>query len=153
MRRTGAGALATAVVAVAGLVLVGLPAVYFLAGYGCGEEEDRLAGAMAAETVLSAVPEGADRASRYQECDEDDLFVTAGARYEYGGSPKAALRYYREAARADGWRPRTTAGDETAPVCLTKPVDGTTAYLSVEGPEKGLLDVEIVADRAGSKWC
>ncbi|MGW3678384.1 hypothetical protein [Streptomyces prasinus] len=153
MRRIGAGTRASAVVAVAGLLMVGLPAVYFLTTYGCGGAEDRLAGAMAREAVLGTAPDGADRASRYQECDDDDRFVTAGTRYRYDGPPQAALLYYREAARADGWRPRTTDGDEAAPLCFTKPVDGTTAYLSVGSPEEDVLDVEIIADRAESEWC
>lgn len=153
MKRIGAGTLATAVVTVAGLLLVGLPAVYFLAVYGCGEEEDRLAAAMAGEAVLGAAPEGADRASRYQGCDDDDLFVTAGTQYRYAGSPKAALRHYREAARADSWRPRTTADGEEVPECFTKPVGGTTAYLYLKSPAKGVLHMEIVADRAQSEWC
>ncbi|MGY0066939.1 hypothetical protein ACWZEH_08910 [Streptomyces sp. QTS137] len=139
--------------AASGLLLVGLPAVYFLTAYGCGEEEDRLAEAMAHETVLGTSPDGADRASRYRECDDDDRFVVVGTRYRYDGSPKTALRHYREAARADNWRPRTTDGGETVPGCFTKSVDGTTAYLGVESPEKDVLHVEIVADHAESQWC
>ncbi|MEF9903409.1 hypothetical protein [Streptomyces sp. P9-A2] len=139
--------------AVAGLLLVGLPAVYFLTVYGCGEEEDRLAEAMAGEAVLGTPPKGADRASRYQECDDDSRFVIVGTQYQYAGSPKTALRHYREAARADSWRLRTTADGEKVPDCFTKPVDGTTAYLSVEILEKGVLYVGIIADHAGSEWC
>ncbi|MFC5850895.1 hypothetical protein ACFPZI_03285 [Streptomyces chlorus] len=138
---------------VAGLLLVGLPAVYFLTAYGCGGEEDRLAEAMAGEAVLGTAPEGADRASRYQGCDDDDLFVTVGTQYQYAGSPKTALRHYREAAQADSWWPRTTADGEKLPECFTKPVDGTTAYLSVEILEKGVLHVDIIADHAESEWC
>ncbi|GAB3179490.1 hypothetical protein GCM10027162_32060 [Streptomyces incanus] len=149
----GAGTRAAAVVAVAGLLLVGLPTVYFLTTYGCGGAEDRLAEAMADEAVLGTAPEGADRASHDQECDDDDLFVTVGTQYRYDGSPKTALRHYREAARADGWRPRATAGGETVPGCFTKAVDGTTAYLTVEGPEEGVLHVDIIADHAESEWC
>lgn len=132
---------------------MGLPAVYFLTAYGCGEEEDRLAAAMAGEPVLGTAPEGADRASRYQECDDDDRFVTVGTQHQYAGSPKTALRHYREAAQADSWRPRTTADGEPVPGCFTKAVDGTTAYLTVEGPEKGVLDVGIIGDHAESEWC
>lgn len=67
--------------------MVGLPAVYFLTTYGCGEAEDRLAEAMVHETVLGTAPEGADRASHDQGCDEDDRFVVVGTRYRYDGSP------------------------------------------------------------------
>ncbi len=147
MSGTGAGIRAAAAVAVSGLLLAGLPALYFLTVHGCGEEEDRLAEVMSGETVLDAAPEGAGRKDRYQECDDDDRFVVVGARYRYDGSSENALRYYGEAARADGWRPRT------APGCFTKPMGGTTAYLGVEGPDDGLLHVEIVADRAKSQWC
>ncbi|MFC5953612.1 hypothetical protein ACFP51_03625 [Streptomyces pratens] len=139
--------------AVAGLLLVGLPAVYFLAVYGCGEEEDRLAAAMADEPVLGTAPEGADRASRYQECDDDSLFVSVGAQYRYAGSPKTALRHYREAAQADSWRPHTTADGEPVPGCFTKAVGGTTAYLTVKGPGKGVLEVGIIGDHEKSEWC
>ncbi|MER5990549.1 hypothetical protein [Streptomyces viridosporus] len=37
--------------------------------------------------------------------------------------------------------------------CFTESMGGTTAYLGVEGPDDGLLHVEIVADRAGSQRC
>ncbi|WP_181446585.1 hypothetical protein [Streptomyces sp. NTH33] len=47
-----------AAVAVSGLVLVGLPAWYFLASYGCGEGEDRLAEVMAGAAVLDTAPKG-----------------------------------------------------------------------------------------------
>lgn len=153
MRGTRAGIRPAAAAVVAGLLLTGLPALYFLTVYGCGEEEDRLAGVMAGETVLDAAPEGAGREDRYQECDDDDRFVVVGARYRYDGSPENALRHYGEAARADGWRPRTAAGDDTAASCFAKPMGGTTAYLDVEGPDDGLLHVEIVADHAKSQWC
>lgn len=133
--------------------MVGLPAVYFLTTYGCGGAEDRLAEAMTDETVLGTAPEGADRASRYQECDDDDRFVAVGTQYRYDGSTRTALRHYREAAQADGWRPRTTAGGETVPGCFTKAVGGTTAYLTVEGPERGVLDVGIIGDHVESEWC
>ncbi|MFD7699441.1 hypothetical protein [Streptomyces caelestis] len=139
--------------AVSGLLLTGLPALYFLTVHGCGEEEDRLAEVMAGETVLDAAPDGADGKDRYQECDDDDRFVVVGARYRYDGSPENVLRYYGETARADGWRPRAGAGDDTAPGCFAKSVGGTTAYLDVTGPDDGLLHVEIVADRAQSQWC
>ncbi|MEU3144012.1 MULTISPECIES: hypothetical protein [unclassified Streptomyces] len=152
MRGIGAGSGLAAAVAASGLLLVGLPSVYLLTAYGCGEGEDRPAEALADETVLGTAPDGADRASRYQECD-DDRFVVVGTRYRYGGSPKTAVRHYREAAQADSWRPRTTDGGETVPGCFTKSVDGTTAYLGVESPEKDVLHVEIVADRAESEWC
>jgi hypothetical protein len=153
MREMGTGARLTAVVAVSGLLLLGLPALYFLAGYGCGEKEDRLAEVMAAETVLDAAPEGAGRKDRYQECDDDDRFVVVGTQYRYDGSPEKALRYYEKTARADGWRPRLAAGDELVPGCFTKSMGGTTAYLGVEGPDDGLVQVEIVADHAKSQWC
>ncbi len=152
-RENGAAIRSVATVAVAGLLLAGLPALYFLTVHGCGEEEGRLAGVMAGETVLDAAPEGADQRDRYQECDDDDRFVVVGARYRYHGSPEDVLRHYEEVARADGWRPRTAAGDEKAPGCFTKPMGGTTAYLGVEGPDDGLLHVEIVADHAKSQWC
>ncbi|CAL9479679.1 hypothetical protein SUDANB58_03030 [Streptomyces sp. enrichment culture] len=147
------GVRLSAVVVVSGLLLLGLPALYFLTVYGCGEEEDRLAGVMAGERVLDAVPEGAGRGDRYRECDDDDRFVVVGTRYRYGGSPENASRHYAEAARAGGWRPRTTAGGETVPGCFTKRVGGTTAYLDAGEPEGGFVQVEIVADRAGSRWC
>ncbi|TWF87420.1 hypothetical protein FHX78_114429 [Streptomyces capillispiralis] len=153
MRATGVGLRPVAAVAVSASVLVGLPALYFLTGYGCGADEDRLAEVMAAETVLDGAPEGARREDRYQECDDDDRFVVVAAQYRYDGSSGAALRHYGEAARADGWRPRDGAGSGTAPSCFAKSLGGTTAYLHVEGPEHGLLHVSLVADAAKSQWC
>ncbi|MFI9580616.1 hypothetical protein ACIHCQ_01935 [Streptomyces sp. NPDC052236] len=37
--------------------------------------------------------------------------------------------------------------------CFTKSVGGTTVYLTLESPAEGTLQVEIVADHAGSEWC
>ncbi|WAX80372.1 hypothetical protein [Streptomyces sp. KMM 9044] len=108
---------------------------------------------MADETALGTAPDAADRASRSQECDADDRFVVVGTRYRYGGAPKTAVRHCREAAQAGSWRPRTTDGGEIVPGCFTKSVDGTTAYPGVESPEKDVLHVEIVADRAEPEWC
>ncbi|MFD5473584.1 hypothetical protein [Streptomyces sp. NPDC127105] len=139
--------------AVLGLLVVGLPSVYFLTSYGCGADEDRLAEVMAGAAVLGTAPEGADPTGRYRSCDDDDRFVVVGAEYRYGGSSEGALAHYREAARADGWRPRSAAKGGTVPGCFTKSMGGTTAYLGIEGPDDGLLQVEIVADHAGSQWC
>ncbi|MGW1400494.1 hypothetical protein ACWCRF_17915 [Streptomyces sp. NPDC002405] len=142
-----------AVVAVSGLLVVGLPVLYFLTTYGCGEDEDRLAGVMAGAAVLDTAPEGADAKDRYQGCDDDDRFVVVGTQYRYGGSAENALAHYGRAAGADGWRPMTTGRGETVSGCFTKSMGGTTAYLGIEGPDDGLLHVEITADRAGSQWC
>ncbi len=136
-----------------GLLLLGLPALYFLTAYGCGEEEDRLAEVMAGSAVLDAAPEGAREEDRYRECDDDDRFVAVGRVYRYRGDEGSAQAFFREAARADGWRPRTTADGETVPGCFTASMGGTTAYLYLEGPDGGLLHVEVVADRAGTRWC
>ncbi|CAM5486316.1 hypothetical protein [Streptomyces aurantiogriseus] len=145
-----AGALAAGVL-VAGVVTLGPPAVYFLTGYGCGDAEDRLAGVLAGEGVLEAEPEWAEREESYRSCDDDDLFVVAGARYELAGSAadssRSVLGHYRQAALADGWQAHSTAG------CFTKAVGGTTAYLQVENPADGGFHVEIVAQRDGSQWC
>ncbi|MER6530773.1 hypothetical protein [Streptomyces sp. NPDC001508] len=153
MKRSAVGSRLAVVVAVSGLVLVGLPAVCFLAAYGCGEDEGRLADVMAGAAVLDTAPEGADPEDRYRECDDDDRRVVVGTQYRYGGSAKSVLAHYQEAARADGWQPRTTAEGRTVPGCFTKSMGGTTAYLGTEGPDDGLLHVEIVADRAGSQGC
>jgi hypothetical protein len=139
--------------AVSGLLLVGLPGLYFVTMYGCGEREDRLAEVMAEAAVLDTAPEEADLENRYRECDDDDRFVVVGARYRYGGSAQSALGYYEKAARADGWRPATTAEGGTPAGCYTKSMGGTIAFLAMEGPDEGLLHVEIVADSAGSPWC
>ncbi|MFF7146361.1 hypothetical protein [Streptomyces nodosus] len=154
MMRNRVGALLTAAVAVSGLLLVGWPVVHFLTTYGCGEDEERLADLMTgAAGALDTAPEGTGLKKRYRECDDDDRRVVVGTHYRYDGSPTSALAHYRKAAGAAGWQPRTTAGGGTVPGCFTKPVGGTTAYLGVEGPDDGLLHVEIIADRAGSQWC
>ncbi|PZH16889.1 hypothetical protein C1I97_05835 [Streptomyces sp. NTH33] len=79
--------------------------------------------------------------------------MVVGTQYRYGGSPKSALAHYQKAAGADGRRPSTTAEGGTVSGCFTKSMGGTTACLGIEGPDDGLLHVEIVADRAGSQWC
>ncbi|MGW6056737.1 hypothetical protein [Streptomyces sp. NPDC055189] len=153
MRIVRAGIRPAAVVVASGLLLVGLPVAYFLTTYGCGEEEDRLAEVLAGEAVLDSGPDGADRKDRYRECDDDDRFVVVGTQYRHGDAPESALRFYGTTARADGWQPRTTKKGKVVPGCFTKPVGGTTAYLTVEGPDDDRLHVEIIADRAGSRWC
>lgn len=149
----GAGSRLAVALAASGTLVMGLPALSFVAGYGCGEGEDRLAEVMALEAVLGTAPEGAAQEDHYQECDNDDRFVVVGRRYQYDGSPKDALRHYGEAAQADSWRPRTTTGGRTVPGCFTKAMGDTTAYLGVESTDDGLLHVEIVADHAESPWC
>ncbi len=130
-----------------GLVGVGVPAVAFLAEYGCGEREERLGAVLARESVLGAAPEGARQRERYRGCDDDDRRVVAGAAYRYGGSAEQALRHYGGAAPAAGWRGTDVPG------CFVKEVDGTTAHLAVEGPKDGELLVEILADREASALC
>ncbi|MES5824404.1 hypothetical protein [Streptomyces sp. RG80] len=125
---------------------VGSSAGYFPFGYGCGDAEERLGEALAKESVLDVPPSSAGAGESYRSCDDDDLFVVAGRSYAYEGSRESALRHYLDVGSTRGWR--TAAGD-----CLAKRIDGTTAYLTVWGPEKGTLDVEITADRAGSRWC
>ncbi|MFF8382621.1 hypothetical protein ACF053_03075 [Streptomyces kanasensis] len=140
--------------AVPALLLVALPAVYFVTVHGCGEAEHRLARTMAREAVLAVAPaRGAERVDTYEGCDDDDLFVWAGRTYRYGGPAEAALRRYREAAEADGWRQRTVAAGDPVSGCLGKELGGTTAYLTVGETDGGLLDVSITADRQGSEWC
>ncbi|MFD3505347.1 hypothetical protein ACFWWT_44900 [Streptomyces sp. NPDC058676] len=153
MKRSGVGSRLAVAVAASGLLLVGLPGLYFVTMYGCGEREDRLAEVMAGAAVLDMAPEGAEPEGRYRDCDDDDRFVAVGTRYRYGASAQSALGHYEKAARADGWRPATTAKGGTTAGCYTKPMGGTTAYLGVQGPDEGLLHVEIVADSAGSQWC
>lgn len=149
MHRVGislAGLAIAGLLGAAAYVAVGSPVAYFLFEHGCRAEEESLGEALAAESVLDAPPEGAGERESYQECDDDDLFVVAGKSYAYGGSRNGALAHYRDAARAAGWRGH-------AEDCFTRRIDGTTAYLTVEGPADGTLHVEIIADREGSRWC
>ncbi|MGP2437243.1 hypothetical protein [Streptomyces sp. JW3] len=126
---------------------VGEPARYLLFEYGCGDPEDRLGQALAAEAVLAAGPAGAGAGRPYRSCDDDDLSVVAGASYPYEGSAAAVRAYYRTAAPDQGWQPRTDA-------CYRKRIGGTTAYLTLEAPAGRELSVEIIADRAGGgAWC
>ncbi|WP_245685519.1 hypothetical protein [Streptomyces yerevanensis] len=140
------GLLAAVGLGTAAFVVVGSPLGYFLFEYGCRAEEDRLGEVLAGESVLGARPEGAGEGEPYQGCDDDDLFVVAGTSYAYGEPRESVLAHYRKAALAEGWRVRTKD-------CFAKRIDGTTAYLTVEGPTDGSLQVEIVADRDDSDWC
>ncbi|MEU4657347.1 hypothetical protein AB0G32_25990 [Streptomyces sp. NPDC023723] len=125
---------------------VGEPAWNLLFEYGCGDPEDRLGEALAADAVLAAGPAGAGTGRPYRSCDDDDLFVVAGASYRYPGTGASVRAHYRTAAPAQGWRPRTDA-------CYTKRIGGTTAYLTLEEPAGRELAVEIIADRDGGAWC
>ncbi|MEV0226915.1 hypothetical protein [Streptomyces sp. NPDC050704] len=152
-RRVGIKSAGLAVLAAAVVVTVGIPAGYFLVVYGCGEKEDRLAAAIAGDPVLDAGPAGAGQGRPYKGCDDDDLWVYAGNSYSYGGSRESALVHYRDAAQANGWRPRDSASAASGSDCFTKRIGGTTAYLDVEDAGDGSVLVEIVADRTGSDWC
>jgi hypothetical protein len=148
----GAGVLG--VLGAGGFAVVKSPVGYFLFEYGCGSGEERLGEALAGEAVLDGpAPEGSGGGESYQECDDDDLFVVAGRSYAYTGSRSSALAHYRDLAAASGWR--AVSGDDGVGGgdCFGKPVGGTTAYLTVEGPAEGVLHVEIVADRGGGDWC
>ncbi len=147
------GILLAGLVAVPVVMLVGVPAGYFLFVYGCGEQEDRLAETMAGDPVLDAGPAGAGKGVPYKGCDDDDLFVSVGREYKHGASLRSTLVHYREAAQANGWRPSGARGDDSVSDCFTKRMGGTTAYLTVNGPDNGTVRVEIIADRAGSDWC
>lgn len=152
MRMHRVGKTSAILVAVAGLLgtagyaVAVSPVGYLLFEYGCGDSERRLGEALAKEPVLEMPPPSAGAGEPYRSCDDDDLFVVAGRSYAYQGSRENALRHYLDVASSRGWRP--AAGD-----CLAKRIDGTTAYLTVWGPEKGSLDVEITADRDDSRWC
>ncbi|WP_282190336.1 hypothetical protein HEP84_56900 [Streptomyces sp. RLB1-33] len=37
--------------------------------------------------------------------------------------------------------------------CFTKRIDGTPAYMTVERPAGGSVQVEILGDRDDSHWC
>ncbi|MFF3939205.1 hypothetical protein [Streptomyces phaeofaciens] len=150
MTKIGAGyrlsAVTMAGVVGAGLLVVGWPVVSFLASYGCGDREDRLAEVVAGEAVLGDGLKGATAEESYRECDDDDRFVVVGARYRYGGSVDSVLEHYGRAARDEGWAASGSG-------CFAKDLGGTTAYLTVEGPDDGRFHVEIVADAEGSPWC
>ncbi|MFJ4617614.1 hypothetical protein [Streptomyces sp. NPDC088812] len=143
-----AGASAVGVLA-AGALYLGRPALYFLTEYGCGDAEDRLSEALADEEILATEPPaGAEREESYRSCDDDDLFVAVGARYETAAAGSGdVVGHYRRAALTDGWQAASVAG------CLTKRVGRTTAYLELENPGGGSYHVQIVADREGSPWC
>lgn len=141
------GIQAAAVVAVVGLLFVGLPVGYFLVVYGCGREEQRFGEKLADDPVLGAGVDGAAAEDSYQECDDDDLTVVAGKAYRYGGDKEIVLRHYRDAAQAHGWRYR--ASD-----CFTKQIDGALASLMLDGPTDGSFAVEVVATPDHSEpWC
>ncbi|GGU32239.1 hypothetical protein [Streptomyces daghestanicus] len=148
IRKTGTvlGGLALgALLSAAAWQAAGTPPVSLLA-YGCGDAEDRLGDALAGEPVLATAPDGARVKESYRSCDDDDLFVVAGTSYAYDGTRGTALAHLRADAAAQGWR-------DGAGTCLTKRVGGTTAYLTLEGPDDGTLWVELVADRDNSDWC
>ncbi|MFE4176800.1 hypothetical protein ACFRR7_32955 [Streptomyces sp. NPDC056909] len=153
MSRQWVGPLLTGLVVVPVVMLVAVPVGYFVFMYGCGEAEDRLTEAIAGDPVLDARPAGAAKEQPYDGCDDDDLFVYAGTDYSYHAPRQSVLGHYEETARANGWRPRATSEDGAAADCFVKRIDGTTAYLTVDGPDNGKVHVSITADRAGSEWC
>lgn len=132
-----------------------IPEVEFLMEYGCGGEEDRLGEALAGDAVLDDEPDGAGAGEAYDGCDDDDLFVVAGKSYTYDEGQgrgresdvvvhESVLAHYRDAAQAHGWRYRSSG-------CFSKSIDGTTAYLTIDGPTGGVLDVGIIASREPSE--
>ncbi|MFF8957921.1 hypothetical protein [Streptomyces sp. NPDC014894] len=145
---------ATGLATAAALLVVALPAGYFLVSYGCGDREDRLAAALAGDPVLDAVPDGAGKREEYRSCDDDDLFVSVGESFSYGDSRAVVLGHYREAARANGWRPHTSSGGKPVPDCFTKRLDGTTAYFDVTVADGGPVELSITADHQDAdSWC
>ncbi|MEV7684124.1 hypothetical protein AB0O64_37150 [Streptomyces sp. NPDC088341] len=153
MSRQWVGPLLTGLVVVPVVMLVAVPVGYFVFMYGCGEAEDRLTEAIAGDPVLDARPAGAGKEQPYDGCDDDSLFVYVGTDYAYHAPRQSVLGHYEETARANGWRPRATSEDGAAADCFVKRIDGTTAYLTVDGPDNGKVEVSIIADRAGSEWC
>ncbi|GAA2239347.1 hypothetical protein GCM10010232_27860 [Streptomyces amakusaensis] len=137
----------TILVVTAALLLLAVPAGYFVLTYGCGDREDRLAAALAGDPALNAAPDGARKGESYRECDEDDLFVSVGTEFAHEGSPKDPLAPHLGAARAEGWRP--VAGFD----CYSKRLDGRTAYLTVDAAGAGRVEVSITANHEGDEWC
>nr|WSZ97443.1 hypothetical protein OH820_18875 [Streptomyces sp. NBC_00857] len=152
MSRQRVGVLLAGLVAVPAVMLVGVSAGYFTFTYGCGEAETRLAEAMAADPVLDAGPGDASKGELYKECDDDDLFVSVGTEYPYSAPRQNNPGHYIEAAQAKGWQSLVRSEDDSLPECFTKRIDGTTAYLTVDGTGGGTR-LEITADRGGSEWC
>lgn len=157
-----------AVVLTTGLLVGG--AWWALSGglYGCTPRDERFAVRLSELDVLDVRPPGATpQDDRYQGCDEDDGFAYAGQSYLPAGDPASVVRFYRDEFTGLGWRLRSQDDDPVpehglvssgARLCLTREIEGTTAYLTVWfpadfGEAARQYGVEVTASHDGGAWC
>lgn len=147
----------TAIIVVLAVVLplgaVGL-AGFALFTRGCSGADRALLAPLASDPMLALAPAGttAEASVYVGPCDEDEEYAWAGRSLDFHGSEAAVVDFYVAEAASRGWtRPPSTRDDPPA-LCLSRPLDGTTAYLTVEvdGPDEG---VSLAADADGPIGC
>lgn len=135
--------------------------------YGCTPRDQQFAATLNELEVLELRPPDATaQGDRFTGCDDDDGFAFAGQIYRPAGDRSSIVAFYRDAPVKDGW---TLQREDDHPVgaglvasgsslCFTKPVDGTTAYLSIWFPSDfgdpgNDYGVEVTASHDGGAWC
>ena len=151
------GGRKTAIVVVLAVVVplgaVGLAGVAVFSR-GCSEADRALLAPLASDPLLALVPAGttAEASVRVGPCDEDEEHAWAGRSLDFHGSGAAVVDFYAAEAASRGWTPSPSTTDDPPDLCLSRPLDGTTAYLRVEvdGPDEG---VSLYADADGPVGC
>lgn len=140
-------------VAVLGVMGIGVGALSLFASYGCGSGEDRLAQSLAAHGIFDERPSDAQpQGERKAVCDVDDRIVDVEQVYRLPGAGHDVFDFYREVAVRDGWKP-STEEENAGGFCFTKAIDGKDVDLSVSVDEPDTFYVGMSSSVAGGGWC
>ncbi|WP_133878560.1 hypothetical protein [Paractinoplanes brasiliensis] len=141
--------------------------------YGCSQRDRNYSVTLDDATILTVHPPGAEEVGAYSGCDDDDGFAYAGREFRSTLTRDEIIEFHRRAATEDGWQwqgdgtpiPSSGLVTSAAATCLTKQIDGATAYFSVWFPSdfNGLPDQEaaptdeyglsLTGSHDGAAWC
>ena len=140
-------------VAVLGVMGIGLGALSFFTAHGCGSGEDRLAQSLAAHGIFAQRPSGArPQGERTAICDVDDRIVDVEQVYRLRDAGNDVFDFYREVAVRDGWKPSTEESDEGG-FCFTKAIADKDVDFSVSVDEPDMFYVRMSSSIGGGGWC
>jgi hypothetical protein len=139
--------------AVLGVMGIGVGALSFFASYGCGSGEDRLAQSLAAHGIFAQRPSGAQpQGERTAICDVDDRIVDVEQVYRLPDAGDGVFDFYREVAVSDGWKP-STEEEDAGGFCFTKAIADKDVDLSVLVDSPDLFYVRMSSSVDGGGWC
>ncbi|MBD8057425.1 hypothetical protein IC607_00385 [Cellulomonas sp. JH27-2] len=143
--------MSSLVVGVAMLVVLGAVAVVTVVSRGCTDTDRALTASIVADPMFAVAPPGADAGAVVAgPCDEDEDAASAAQSISDGSAD--ALAFYADRANQLGWVRGMGESDADVELCLSRPFEGTTAFLVVDRIADE-LDVSIQADVEEASGC